>query len=132
MSSSAPELKFNYPNLFIRAGAGAGKTTRLISTFIDFLQKFKLHNNKFPKVVLTTFTRKSTQEIKERLLVKALELNDQDLFAYINKKSFVHISTIHGVLGLFLNQYQDDVGLSSDFKVLDKEQIRKQNFKELK
>jgi ATP-dependent helicase/nuclease subunit A len=132
MSSPPPELKFNYPNLFIRAGAGAGKTTRLISTFIDFVQKFKSQYQRYPKVVLTTFTRKSTQEIKERLLVKALELNDQDLFAYINKKSFVHISTIHGVLGLFLNQYQDDVGLSSDFKVLDKEQIRKQNFKELK
>ncbi len=132
MSSPTSELKLNYPNLFIRAGAGAGKTTRLISTFIDFVQKFKTHHHKYPKVVLTTFTRKSTQEIKERLLVKALELNDQDLFAYINKKSFVHISTIHGVLGLFLNQYQDDVGLSADFKVLDKEQIRKQNFKELK
>jgi ATP-dependent helicase/nuclease subunit A len=131
-SRSVSQVEWVYPNLFIRAGAGAGKTTRLISTFIDFVQKFKAHHQRYPKVVLTTFTRKSTQEIKERLLVKALDLNDQDLFAYMNKKSFVHISTIHGVLGLFLNQYQDDVGLSTDFKVLDKEQIRKQSFKELK
>ncbi len=132
MSISPSELGFTYPNQFIRAGAGAGKTTRLVTTFIDFVQKFKLAYNRYPKVILTTFTRKSTQEIKERLLKQALKINDNELFAFINKKSFVHISTIHGVLGLFLNQYQDIVGLSTDFKVLDKEQIRKQNFKELK
>ncbi len=132
MSSSSSELVFAYPNQFIRAGAGAGKTTKLIATFIDFSQKFKSVHGRYPKVILTTFTRKSTQEIKERLLTQALKLNDQELFAYINKKSSVHISTIHGVLGLFLNQYQDLVGLATDFKVLDKEQIRKQNFKELK
>lgn len=132
MSSSTSELGFSYPNQFIRAGAGAGKTTQLISTFIDFVRKFKEAHRRYPRVILTTFTRKSTQEIKERLLRKALEINDPELFAYMNKKSFVHISTIHGVLGLFLNQHQNEVGLSTDFKVLDKEQIRKNNFKELK
>lgn len=132
MQSPASELKFDFPNRFIRAGAGAGKTTRLISTFVEFVQNFKAIKNKYPKVILTTFTRKSTQEIKERLLTEALKLKDQDLFSYINKKSSVHISTIHGVLGLFLNQYQDVIGLSADFKVLDEEQIRKQSFKELK
>jgi ATP-dependent helicase/nuclease subunit A len=132
MQSPASELKFSYPNKFIRAGAGAGKTTQLISTFVDFVQKFKAVHQKYPKVILTTFTRKSTQEIKERLLKQALKINDSDLFAYMNKKSFVHISTIHGVLGLFLNQYQELIGLSTDFKVLDKQQIKKQNFKELK
>ncbi len=132
MQSPASELKFSYPNKFIRAGAGAGKTTQLISTFVDFVQKYKTVHKKYPKVILTTFTRKSTQEIKERLLKQALKINDSDLFAYMNKKSFVHISTIHGVLGLFLNQYQELIGLSTDFKVLDKQQIKKQNFKELK
>ncbi len=132
MQSPASELKFDFPNRFIRAGAGAGKTTRLIATFVEFVQDFKAAKNKYPKVILTTFTRKSTQEIKERLLTEALKLNDQDLFSYINKKSSVHISTIHGVLGLFLNQYQDVIGLSADFKVLNEEQIRKQSFKELK
>jgi ATP-dependent helicase/nuclease subunit A len=132
MSSRTSELVFSYPNQFIRAGAGAGKTTQLISTFIDFVQKFKHVHGRYPKVILTTFTRKSTQEIKERLLTQALKINDENLFSYINKKSNVHISTIHGVLGLFLNQYHDVIGLSTDFKVLDNEQIRKQSFKQLK
>lgn len=104
---------------FIQAGAGAGKTTRLINTCVGFIEQFKAKHNRYPKVILTTFTTKATQEIKERLLKLALEKNDQDLFQYLNKKSMMSIGTIHGVLNLFLNQFSAQAGLSADTQIVN-------------
>jgi ATP-dependent helicase/nuclease subunit A len=117
MPGNAPELIKQ--SQFIRAGAGAGKTTRLISTFIDFVKEFRRTHNRFPRVVLTTFTRKATQEVKERLLVSALEKGEKDIFEYINKRSQVHISTIHGLLSLFLKQYSHLLQFPQEIKIVD-------------
>ena len=120
MQSPSSELKpYQFTPLFIRAGAGAGKTTLLIQTFIDFVQGFESSQGRWPKIIMTTFTRKATQEVKERLLVKALDIKNQKIFEFINKKSMVHISTIHGVLGLFLKKNFEYAGLSAQFKIVD-------------
>ena len=115
MSSNA--FNVTRQSQLIRAGAGAGKTTRLISTFLEFVREFHSERGEFPRVVITTFTRKATQEVKERLLVSAIE--DKKVFEYINQKSRVHISTIHGLLSLFLSQFADAVQYSSEIKVID-------------
>ncbi len=119
MSSETPDVVLSSRSLFIRAGAGAGKTTQLINSFTEFVQKFKEQNSRYPKVVITTFTRKATQEVKERLLVNALKLEDQKLFEYINKKSYVQISTIHGLLSLFLSQNAELLSLPQDLIIVD-------------
>lgn len=121
MSSATPELK----NIILRAGAGAGKTTTLTATFLQFASDFKNKNGRFPRIVVTTFTRKATQELKERLLAKALEENRQDLFHYVSAKSQVQISTIHGVLSLFLSRYGSSIGLTPDYKIMGDSEIRK-------
>lgn len=118
MPISSSELK----NTILRAGAGAGKTTTLTHLFLDYASDFLTVQGRLPKVVVTTFTRKATQELKERLLVLALEQNRSDLFQYITNKSQVQISTIHGVLSLFLGRYGNRLGLSSDFKLLSESQ----------
>jgi ATP-dependent helicase/nuclease subunit A len=122
MSSSTSDVALESKALFIRAGAGAGKTTQLISSFLDFVNEFRLQNKRFPRVVITTFTNKATQEVKERLLVNALKSGDQDIFQYINKKSFVHISTIHGLLNLFILQNTEQLSLPQDLKIVDRTQ----------
>lgn len=133
MSSSTPlDITKPFPSRFIRAGAGAGKTTTLIRTFFEFVEHYKAQNNKLPKIIITTFTRKATQEVKERLLLHAMKLGRQDLFQYINKKSLVHISTIHGVLSLMLSKNHDLLGLSSDIKVCDSKFLYKMYYRELK
>lgn len=104
---------------FIRAGAGAGKTTRLIATFLDFVREFRQTHNRFPRVVMTTFTRKATQEVKERLLVSALQKGEKEIFEYINQRSFVQISTIHGLLNLFLKQYSELLQFPQEIKIVD-------------
>lgn len=109
-------------NIILRAGAGAGKTTTLTHLFLDYASEFKETHQHFPRMVVTTFTRKATQELKERLLHLALEQKREDLFHYITNKSQVQISTIHGVLSLFLGRYGNKIGLSSDFKLLSSPQ----------
>ncbi|WP_413612554.1 UvrD-helicase domain-containing protein [Bdellovibrio sp. HCB-110] len=121
MSSTTSELK----NTILRAGAGAGKTTTLTQTFLKFASDFKEKNKKFPRIVVTTFTRKATQELKERLLSKALEDGREDLFHYVSSKSQVQISTIHGVLSLFLSRYGSAVGLTPDYKIMSDSEIKK-------
>lgn len=107
---------------FIRAGAGAGKTTRLILTFLEFVKAFYSKNGRYPRVVMTTFTRKATQEVKERLLVSALKAGETEIFEYINKKSYVQISTIHGLLSLFLVQQADRLKFPQEIRVIDDQQ----------
>lgn len=121
MSSPSSQLK----NTILRAGAGAGKTTTLTQTFLKFASDFKEQNNKFPRIVVTTFTRKATQELKERLLSKALSEGREDLFHYVSSKSQVQISTIHGVLSLFLSRYGSSIGLTPDYKIMSESEIRK-------
>ncbi len=73
MPLSSPELG----NRLLQAGAGAGKTTTLVATFISFVKAFRqTHQNEYPRIVVTTFTRKATQEVRERLMKKALELGE--------------------------------------------------------
>lgn len=120
MSSPASEL-----NIILRAGAGAGKTTRLTHEFLEYAKDFKEKNNRFPRIVVTTFTRKATQELKERLLAKALEEGREDLFNFVSAKSQVQISTIHGVLSLFLSRYGAAIGLTPDYKIMNESEIRK-------
>ncbi|KHD89277.1 MAG: exonuclease RexA [Bdellovibrio sp. ArHS] len=121
MSSPSSELK----NTILRAGAGAGKTTTLTQTFLKFASDFKQKHGKFPRIVVTTFTRKATQELKERLLSKALAEGREDLFHYVSAKSQVQISTIHGVLSLFLSRYGSSIGLTPDYKIMSDSEIRK-------
>ncbi len=121
MPSPTPELK----NIILRAGAGAGKTTTLVSTFLDFAQNFKVKHKRYPRMVVTTFTRKATQELKERLLKKTLENNQPELFQFVSSKASVQISTIHGVLSLFLGRYGASLGLTPDYKLLSPSEIRK-------
>lgn len=119
MPGQTPDVNSFAKSLFIRAGAGAGKTTQLIKSFGDFVQGFHDRHKKYPRIVITTFTRKATQEVKERLLVDALKKENREVFEYINKKSSVHISTIHGLLSLFLSQNADALSLPQDLKIVD-------------
>ncbi len=116
---SSPTFDVTAKSQFIRAGAGAGKTTKLIKTFLEFVNEFKAKNKRYPRVVMTTFTRKATQEVKERLLVSALAAGSMEVFEYINKKSSVHISTIHGLLSIFLSQFAERMKFPQEIKIVD-------------
>lgn len=128
VSSTSSELDIR----FIRAGAGAGKTTQLIKACIDFAHQFNLQHQRYPKIVMTTFTKKATQEIKERLLTEALKHENEDLFHYFNKRSMVQIGTIHGLLSSYLRQYGEVLRLSTDIRVVDDNKVMTYYKKEVK
>lgn len=114
----------------IQAGAGAGKTTTLVRTFLEMARSFRATHGRFPHIVITTFTRKATQELKERLFTEAFRQNDQELLDYLNRKSSVHISTIHGLLVPFLSRYGAKVGLNPEVRVVTRSESI-QNLKRL-
>lgn len=121
------QIKFQPETSFLlRAGAGAGKTTTLIRLFFETVDHFRGEHQRWPRIVLTTFTRKATQEIRERLITEALRREDHEIFQLLQSRHFVQISTIHGILSLFLSRAGDRLGFPRDFQLLDDQAVLKQ------
>lgn len=133
MQSHSSELENLIKMRLVRAGAGAGKTTDLVNHILSVVTHFDLVHARLPKLVVTTFTRKATQELKERLFLKALQEADQEkrerLLKYLQSSSAIHISTIHGVLSLFLKKFGHVIGLNPNFSfgstITEKKKIKK-------
>ena len=111
-------------NTMIKAGAGAGKTYGLIHKIVDLVREYTEKNSgELPHFVVTTFTRKATQEVRERLLSKALELRKSEpefgelFLTFLKSSGLLMVSTIHGVLNQFLRQHGGLIGLDPDFKI---------------
>lgn len=133
VSGAAPELK----SFMLRAGAGAGKTRTLVATLLQAAAEWEIKTGEFPSVVITTFTRKATQELKERLLRAAaaeaqtarMKGDEQTaerfdrIFLWLGQRSKVQISTIHGVLSLFLHRSLPLIGFPSEFSIASEEEL---------
>ena len=123
-------------NELVYAGAGAGKTTYLIQKAKDCFDKDqkRLQKNQsssipmgkdnplppHPRILLTTFTRKATRELQERLYLKASK--ERDFYLWEGFKKGVHVSTLHGVLSLFLKRHSEQVGFHTDFSLVSKKE----------
>ncbi|MCS6838505.1 MAG: UvrD-helicase domain-containing protein [Bdellovibrionaceae bacterium] len=110
--------------IIVHAGAGAGKTTELISRVISFGIEFYRNHKRMPNIVLTTFTVKATEEIRERLTKAANQIQDsiplpkRDLADWLSSNQ-VFVTTIHGLIIRFLQKKGNFFGLFSDFKVVN-------------
>ena len=113
----------------IEAGAGTGKTEKLIEKVYKLFQdkNFRSENKgRDPRLIVCTFTRKASQELKERLLNKAVQeakkrdtLQNPSAFLNYVQSPSLHISTIDSVLNLFLKRYGHHFDLSPDFQIQD-------------
>ena len=101
----------------IRAGAGAGKTYSLTREVIGQALTFQQEKQRWPRFVVTTFTKKATQELSERLMALALNEFPQAM-EFVSSSQFLKVSTIHGVLDDFLKEQGHIIGLKSDFSYL--------------
>jgi ATP-dependent helicase/nuclease subunit A len=113
---SSPSLELN--NIIVKAGAGAGKTTALVDLVLKIESEVQKKLNRHARLVVSTFTRKATQELKERLVSKATQENNIKALEFIQKPSLLHISTIHGVLNLYLVRFGSAIGLTSQFQLI--------------
>ncbi len=66
-----------FVNKVIRASAGTGKTYRLSLEFIGLLLQFKSLNIHFSQILVITFTKKATAEIRERIFAHLQNLIDR-------------------------------------------------------
>ena len=92
MQSTSFELK----NKVVRAGAGAGKTTNLTTSVLQIASDFYKANDRLPNMVVTTFTRKATEELRERITSELFKSDEPALFGLVQSKQHLQISTIHG------------------------------------
>ncbi|MEI6173238.1 MAG: UvrD-helicase domain-containing protein [Bacteroidota bacterium] len=100
---------------FINAGAGSGKTYSLT----DELYR-NIHNDicRGDQVLLTTFTKRAAEEIRQRAHAKLLEEGKtEDAIALQN----AYIGTVHSVGYRLINKFCYLIGLSPNIKELAKE-----------
>lgn len=121
MQSPTLELK----NSIVKAGAGAGKTTDLVRRVSELALHWKKAHGKFPRLVVTTYTRKATQELRERLLSQAMTMESHELLEFVSSKSQLHISTIHGVLSVFLSRYAHLAEFDNSFTIIAGDMVRR-------
>ena len=115
MSQFTLELKTE----MVKAGAGAGKTRSLVEKVIEVFELSQHRLGRAPHIIVSTFTRKATQELKERLLLEACRRENPQLIEYMSDGTRLHISTIHGLLNLFLRQVAHLAELDSGFQIMD-------------
>jgi len=120
----------------IRAGAGAGKTWTLTRQVVAQAEAYFEEHGSWPRTVVTTFTRKATQELRERILEYCL-LEKPNAVAFAQSEAHLFITTIHGLLDRYLRGQGFRLGLPSQFLIVDsakgallRKQILKTLFKE--
>lgn len=95
---------------FIYAGAGSGKTHKLTDLLFEKINKNEITAS---EVMLTTFTKKAANEIKERAQAKLLT---EKSFEAANSLNQAYIGTVHSVGYQFINKYWYLLGISPDIK----------------
>ena len=98
---------------YISAGAGSGKTTRIIDELVNAIPNEKRRPS---EIMMTTFTRAAAQEMQERAKKKLLELNMPDK---ANEMGAATIGTIHSVCLRFIQKYWYLIGISPDCQQMD-------------
>jgi ATP-dependent helicase/nuclease subunit A len=120
MPVTTPQLN----SRLVRAGAGAGKTAGLVKQVLSVYQQYKSQAGRAPRIIVTTFTRKATQELKERLIQRACDDRDSEFLQFVSDPLKLHISTIHGLLSFFLKQTGHLADLDAGFSLMNEAEAR--------
>ena len=109
-------------NKIVRAGAGAGKTSALIQAVIDNLIRYYEEKHYFPRVAISTFTRKATKELKERLIIKAMDIKSPALIRYVCYSPRLQIATLHGLFFHFIQTQAHGVGFRPGLSIISEQE----------
>ena len=93
--------------VMVFAGAGTGKTKTLISRIVYMVKECNIRPF---NILAITFTKKATNEMRERL--NSLLENDAKL---------VHISTMHSLCAMILRRHAPKLGYNRNFEVIDED-----------
>lgn len=109
-------------NIAVNAGAGTGKTKVLTERYVYILENGKLEKGKeVESIVAITFTKKATQEMKERIRE---EIKDRFPLGnkwrrYYKDIEKANISTIHSFCSSILKDNALEINVDPMFNVLD-------------
>lgn len=101
---------------FISAGAGSGKTHKLMQVLGDALSKGDARPS---GVMATTFTKKAAAELRERVREHLLS---SGAFALANAMGQARIGTVNAVCGALLERFAFEAGMATKQQVLDEAQ----------
>ena len=112
-------------NVFVEAGAGAGKTTLIVKRIINQLKEGVLPQ----EIVAITFTKAAAESLKSRITEALIEKcsNDDTLSAEEKERleaavkviDLMNVSTIHSFCFKLLQERIFDAGLSMDITLMD-------------
>ena len=113
-------------NIFVMAGAGAGKTFSLVLRIINQL----ISGVKTSEIVAISFTNKSAEDLRSKI-INALDINNNSekkskytseeikiINQALNEIDMMHISTIHKFCGDIIRENSIYAKVSPDFKIL--------------
>lgn len=112
-------------NLAVNAGAGTGKTKVLTERYVHILEHGELEENKeVESIVAITFTKKATQEMKERIReeIKKRFPQGEKWVRFYRDMEKANISTIHSFCGNLIRENPLSLGIDPMFNVLEQEE----------
>lgn len=108
-------LDFDKKNLIVSASAGSGKT----STLIEFISQLVEKGQPLKRILLLTFTKNASSEMKERLLENLYNANDsENVQSAIDDITTADISTIHAFLERLVKKNVNILPIEDGFSVL--------------
>lgn len=110
-------------NICVEAGAGSGKTFEMVERIFNGLKNKKFQ---IDKIVVITFTKKATAEMKSRIIEKIKsEIDDKktEISEYLKEQllkiNSARISTIHSFCQSILKERPVEAGIDPFFEVLE-------------
>ena len=102
----------------ISAGAGSGKTTRLVGIITDLVAGKMGEKCSPEKMILTTFTKAAAKEFKERAAAKLIEGGHLEEAVALDAAM---IGTVHSIAQTYITRYWYLCGLSPDITPVTEE-----------
>ena len=103
-------------NMLVSASAGSGKTKTLIAKIVDIL---KSQSANVKDLLIVTFTRSASEEIKQRLQEAIQESKDPKIQEQIDDLSLSDILTFDAFCKKVVQEFGYEVGVESGFEVAD-------------
>lgn len=115
-------------NLLVSASAGSGKTKVLITRIASMIAS---KETEISKILVTTFTRLASNEMKTRLVLALTELRESAeteeeknyLLSQIEDVSVSDISTLHSFCVKMVRKYFSELGIDPGFRLIEDDSL---------
>ncbi|MBP0964097.1 MAG: UvrD-helicase domain-containing protein [Oscillospiraceae bacterium] len=109
-------------NMFVEAGAGAGKTTLIVNRIVEQIS----HGIRPKEIAAITYTNKAAEELRTRIqtsLIKEAKGN-KEISAVLDEVDSMPISTIHSFCLNILREHAFEAGIRPDAEVYEEGRLK--------